>query len=222
MNNNKVIIPCNFKSRQLLFKIIDKIKKKEIGEIYIYFTVLLLSWISVEGSIFKRITQNTENNFYEEDNFATFLKLWIRYFTINNYTEWSYENFIDEQYINAINNKKIQIMESLNLLCKITFFYDFKNNLINYNDINYTEIVENIKSYMIDIYSENIYYKSCDNDYSFINYKNNIPRCVISNSVECSVYLGKPKYYLFSFKTQQKSNNFYILDKIIDISNVWK
>jgi hypothetical protein len=146
----------------------------------------------------------------------------MQYFSIRNYEEWAYNNYIDEKYIYDIDKKKLQIMESLNLSYKMSFPYNFKTNLLNYENINYMEIIETIKSHMIDIYGDNIYYKSHDNDYSFINHKNSISRGVISNTIECSVYSGKPKYYLFSFKTQKKGENFYVLDKIMNINDAFE
>jgi hypothetical protein len=229
--NNKYIllfmdnknIPCNYRSRQLLFTIIDKIKKKDFDENYIYFASLLLSWINTDGSIFlysnkEEIKNNQKYKYYAEDNFATFLNLWKIYFT----SIKDCKDSINEEYITEINNKKNHILTSF-LQFGINFPYKFKNNFIDYNKINVDEIITNIKKLMIDTYRENIYSKSDFDDYSFIKYKeqNQDTKCAINNNTECCIHLGKPKFYLFSFKTLKKGENFIVLDKIMNITNLY-
>lgn len=103
----------------------------------------------------------------------------------------------------------------------ISISHKFKNNLIDYQNINVDEIISNIKKIMIDIYDDNIYYKSDLDNYSYVMYNNkNYQKCVINNNVECCIFLQKPKFFLFSFKTLIKDNDLVLLDKIMDISDV--
>lgn len=198
----------DIKSRQLLFQISDKIKNKEFDENYIYFASLILSWINTNGNIFLNIKKY---EYYGEDSFTTFLNLWKKYFSQTK----DCKQFLNKGYICEINNKKNNFLLYF-IQLGINFPYKFKNNFIDYGKINVDEIIDNIKKIMTDIYCDNLYCKSNFDDYSFVKNKNNDnTKFVINNNAECCIYLGKPKFHLFSFKSIMKGDNFFVLDKIM-------
>jgi len=211
----KNTISCNYKSRQLLLKILSKLKKNTLSDLHMYFGILLVSWISVDYDIFMNEIDNT--NLFCEDNFLTFINIWIKYHNVKNYKVWAYENYVDENTILAINNKKNEILNDLHKKFGFIYPYEYKNNFIDYEKVNYLEIIRDIKKEMLDCFISNLYYKNINDDYSFSSHsdKTKENKYAIDKNITCSVYLGEPKYYYLCFKSEKKGDNFYILQKVI-------